>query len=106
MGREAGRLSPSPLKSLEVDPGNRRTRVLTADERTAILAAIGDQPFRDFVSAMLETGCRPGEVSRVTAADVNLDLGVWVLEKHKTRKKTGKPRVITSRRRRWNSPGG
>jgi integrase/recombinase XerC len=43
---------------------------------------------------MLDTGCRPGEVARVTAADANPDLGVWVLAKHKTAKKTGKPRVI------------
>lgn len=30
----------------------------------------------------------------MTAADVNLDLGVWVIDRHKTGKKTGKPRVI------------
>lgn len=30
----------------------------------------------------------------MTAAHVNLDLGVWVFEEHKTVKKTGKPRVI------------
>src|SRR5262249_39794474 len=59
-----------------------------------ILAAIRDQSFRDFVFAMQETGCRPGEVARVCAEHVNLDLGVWVLPTHKTSKKTGKPRVI------------
>ena len=41
-----------------------------------------------------ETGCRPGEVARVTAADVNLELGVWILKRHKTAKKTGKPRIV------------
>ena len=43
---------------------------------------------------MQETGCRPSEVARVTAADVNLDAGVWVLKKHKTAGKTGRPRVV------------
>ena len=43
---------------------------------------------------MTLTGCRPGEIARVTAADVNLDQGVWVLARHKTAKKTGKPRII------------
>ena len=43
---------------------------------------------------MSETGCRPSEVCRVTAADVNLEVGVWVLHRHKTGKKTGKPRVV------------
>ena len=89
-----GLLSPSPLKGLEVEAGNRRTRVLTRDEQAAILAEIKDRPFREFVTALLATGCRPSEVARVTAADVNLDLGVWVLATHKTFKKTGKPRVI------------
>ena len=30
----------------------------------------------------------------MTAANVNLDLGVWTFTQHKTAKRTGKPRVI------------
>ena len=89
-----GILSPSPLRSLEVEPSNRRTRVLSPEEQAEILAAIKDEPLREFVQAMIDTGCRPGEVARVTAADADLTLGVWVLKKHKTSKKTGKPRVV------------
>ncbi len=89
-----GILSPSPLRTLEVDPSNRRTRVLTPDEQREIFAAIKDVQFRNFVRAMIETGRRPGEVAQVTAAEVDLDMGVWVLTKHKTAKKTKKPRVI------------
>ena len=89
-----GLLCPSPIRTLEVGTGNRRTRVLTADEQAEILAAIKDRQFRYFVRAMIETGCRPGEVSRVTAADIDLTLGVWVLTKHKTAKKTKKPRIV------------
>jgi integrase len=43
---------------------------------------------------MQETGCRPSEVARVTAADMDLGQGVWVLGKHKTGKRTSQPRVI------------
>jgi integrase len=89
-----GLLSPSPFQSLAVEPNNRRTRVLTPDERAEIFAAIKDEQFREFLQAMFETGCRPGEVASVTAADADLNLGVWVLQKHKTAKKTKKPRVI------------
>ena len=62
---------------------------------------------------MRETGCRPGEVRKVTAEQVNLELGVWVMAHHKTRKKTGLARVIyltaldvanADDRPRWN-PG-
>ena len=50
--------------------------------------------FRDFLFALEETGCRPGEVSAVTAADVDLRTGAWVLDEHKTAAKTNEVRVI------------
>ena len=53
-----------------------------------------DRNFREFLTALYLTGCRPGEVARVTAADVNLELGLWVIDRHKTARKTQKPRVI------------
>jgi integrase len=43
---------------------------------------------------MTLTGCRPGEIARVTAAEVDFEQGLWVQKKHKTAKKTGKPRII------------
>jgi len=91
---QQGVLSPNPLKSVQKPAARRRTRILTEDERNEILATIKDQKFRDFVFALQQTGCRPSEVSRLTAADVNLDLGVWVIDQHKTEKKTGKPRIV------------
>jgi integrase len=47
-----------------------------------------------YLYALSVTGARPGEVARVTAADVDLGLGIWRLAKHKTAKRTGKPRII------------
>ena len=89
-----GLLTTNPMKRVRKPPPVRRDRVLSPEEREQLFAAIRDQEFRDFVFALQETGCRPGEVRRVTAEDVNLELGVWVLEHHKTRKKTGLPRVV------------
>ncbi len=89
-----GLLSPNPLRNVEKPPATRRTRIFTAAEKDEILAAIKDPHFRGFLTALLLTGCRPSEVARVAAVNVNLDLGVWVFEEHKTGKKTGKPRVI------------
>ncbi len=91
---QQGILSPNPLKGVQADGVKRRSRILTPDEQQEILDAIRDKPFKRFFRALLATGCRPSEVRRVTAANVNLDLGVWVFETHKTAKKTGKPRVI------------
>jgi integrase len=87
-------LSPNPIKKVPREPVPSRGRILTRKQRQEILGAVQDQPFCLFVEAMQESGCRPSEVSRVTAHDVNLELGVWQLPKHKTRKKTNRPRVV------------
>jgi integrase len=91
---QQGVLSPNPLRAVQKPSQGRRTRVLTEAERDEILAAIKDQKFRDFVFALQQTGCRPSEVARLTAADVNLELGVWVLAKHKAATHTQRPRVV------------
>ncbi|MGL5094334.1 MAG: tyrosine-type recombinase/integrase [Planctomycetia bacterium] len=46
------------------------------------------------LTAMQETGCRPGEVSKVEAKHVQAETGLWVLPEHKTGEKTGKPRTV------------
>lgn len=89
-----GYIDASPVRGVKKPPGGKRTRVLSADERAQILAAVPDEPFRRFVVALQETGCRPGEVAKVTAAQVDLALGVWVFDEHKTAHQTGKPRVV------------
>jgi integrase len=83
-----GILTSNPMKKVKKPAAMRRERIITEDEWRDLFAAIRDQEFKDFVTALRETGCRPGEVRKVTAAQVNLELGVWVLEHHKTRKKT------------------
>lgn len=92
--KRQGLIATNPFADFPVDPGGRRGRVVSKAERALVLAAIKDKPFRDFVFALQETGCRPSEVARVTAADVNLELGLWVLPRHKTAKKTGRSRVV------------
>ena len=89
-----GIMSPNPIKKLAREPVPSRGRLLTREQRKEILMAIKDEPFRLFVEAMQESGCRPSEVARVTAGDVNLDAGVWILKVHKTAKKTKKVRTV------------
>lgn len=89
-----GVIPASPIKGVKKPAVPSRARTLTREQRAEILAAIPDEEFRLFVEAMQESGCRPSEVARVTAADVNLELGVWVLHRHKTATKTGRPRVV------------
>jgi integrase len=93
-GKAEGLIADNPLAHIKNPPITRRERIITQDERKQILAAIKDKSFRDFITALLDTGCRPSEVAKVTGQNVNLSLGVWVLKEHKTAKKTGKSRVI------------
>lgn len=91
---QEGLIGSNPIKHVKKPAIRRRERLVTAEEKLQILAAIKDQSFKNFVFAMQETGARPSEVANVTASDCNLKDGVWILRKHKTVKKVAKPRVI------------
>jgi hypothetical protein len=93
---DEGVLPHSPLKRVKKPPQTCRERVLTPAERQTVLTGIKDRPFQEFLFALLETGCRPGEARTVCGHHVNLELGAWVFppKEHKTGNKTGKPRVI------------
>jgi integrase len=51
------------------------------------MAAIPDRPFRDLLTALWESGARPGEVMGLTADRVDLERGQWRVV-NKTRRKT------------------
>jgi integrase len=87
-------LAENPLRGVEIPPKRRRRRILTSHERQYLLQIIPDEPFRRFVFALLDTGCRPSEVIGVTAAHVSRDGTTWVLQEHKTDTKTGEARII------------
>jgi integrase len=87
-------ISNNPIKDMKKPAADARDRILTSQEREIIFGAVRDECFRDFLTAMQETGCRPGEVARVAPENINLDAGVWIFPKHKTRKKTGVARVV------------
>lgn len=89
-----GVLKEDPLKGLRKDRPLRRERLLEPEERKEIFAAINDREFREFLFALQETGARPGEIRKLTREHVDLSAGLWVFQQHKTKGKTGRPRVI------------
>jgi integrase len=92
--RKEGLLTKNPFADVVVGKSGRRERILSKEEREEIMRSVHDARFKEFLTALQETGCRPSEISKVTAADVDLELGIWVLKSHKTAKKTGRDRVI------------
>ncbi|MBI1902910.1 MAG: site-specific integrase [Planctomycetes bacterium] len=89
-----GLIRDNPIRAVRKPPPNRRERILTPDECAAIDKIVRDDAFKNFLFALRQTGCRPGEVAAVVAQDVKLDQGVWVLRRHKTAKRTGRPRIV------------
>jgi len=80
----------NPFRKVSYDQGEPR-RAMTWEEFRAILK-VSPAPFRRFLFFLWWTGARAGEAR--TAAWSNLENGVITLQKHKTRKKTRKPREI------------
>jgi integrase len=89
-----GYLDTNPLRDVVKPPVCRRNTVVSAEEHLKLTVTASDEAFKDFLFALRSTGCRPGEVAAVTAADVDLGAGTWTLQRHKTVKKTNRPRVV------------
>jgi integrase len=93
-GVKKGSLAENPIRHMERPAILRRERVLGAAEHAEILGFYPEgDVFRDFLIAMRESGCRPGEVLKVEAKDANLELGIWVMH-GKSSDVTGKKRVV------------
>jgi integrase len=88
-------LRENPIKGIDKGSIQPRERIVTHEERRTVLGAVKDKAFKLFLFAMGQTGARPSEVRRVTAAEF-LPSGLWVFppRKHKTGKKTKRPRVV------------
>lgn len=89
-----GLLGENPLRHMTRPTPKARGAecVVTEDQHRALLAAAWPA-LREFLTALRETGARPGEVAGVTAADFDPEAGVWVLRDHKTAH-LGKSRVV------------
>jgi integrase len=74
-----------PFKAVDA----ARVRYLSVPEARRLVNASGDE-FRPLVQAALQTGCRYGELIRLTVADYNRDAGTLAIRQSKS----GKPRHV------------
>lgn len=90
--KQMGAIRENPFAGLS-HPTGERGRPMEADEYQTILRNT-DPLFRRVIVWLRFSGCRPGEMSALKWEDVDLERGCCVLMRHKTAKKTRKPRTI------------
>lgn len=96
---DEGRITNHVLRGLKVEKGEARDHLVTHDEWNAIYNELRFKKnlrFRSFLfylMALRLTGCRPSEVTDLRIEHLQSD-HTWHLPKHKTRRKTRKPRVV------------
>jgi anti-anti-sigma regulatory factor len=78
-------LTRNPISKMKKPPSRSRggDQLPTEEGRQRLLAEANPR-LRDFLVAVNDTGARPGEVAKVTAADFNPEIGAWVLSDHKS----------------------
>lgn len=80
----------NPVKGLERNPENRRTRYLSLAEIDALAKALRSYPRRAAANAVrfiLLTGCRPGEAMSATWDQFDLEAGLWIKPSAYTKQK-------------------
>jgi integrase len=87
-------LSRNPIAKLKKPRARSRggDQLLDAAGHQKLIKAAHPR-LEDFLLALHDTGARPGEVAKVTAADFNPAIGGWVLSDHKT-ERLGRKRVV------------
>lgn len=86
------RIDRNPFRGVTVPDGPTRPPMIDADLRALLRNTTA--VFRRVLIFLRYTGARPGEMAGLQWSDLHPDLPVLSIEKHKTRKKTGRPRII------------
>lgn len=87
--KRVGHLETNPLADMAKPTPNRRTTQIVGTDVARIIAESRGTPFHEFVRALYGTGCRPGELIRLTASMIDLQAGVWRIP-NKTAHTTGR----------------
>jgi integrase len=88
---QSDRIGRNPIASVGYDEGERRVEM--SDDTLRQYCLVANRPFERALRFLRYTGCRLGELCRARWEDVDLDKGVWRVHVHKSRKRTGKPKV-------------
>lgn len=74
--KREGLLESNPLADMQKPTPKTREEIMDAGQVYRLLCAVKDQAFRDFLTALKETGMRPSEAMRLEAHMIDFDQGV------------------------------
>jgi integrase len=86
-------LEKDPLHKLKIPAMQARDTLMPPEVHKLLCQSVPKRTALALI-ALKHSGARPGEICRVTKDMVKLDRGQWELKEHKTKKKTGAPRLI------------
>ncbi|MCZ2340310.1 MAG: site-specific integrase [Bacteroidales bacterium] len=90
-----GLITDNPLKAMKRPPkASRGAKAVVSQDAHAKLMDAANPALRVLLTLLHATGCRPSELAKLTAADVDFPNAVAILQDHKTAGTTGKPRVV------------
>ncbi len=91
----SGLIPTNPVKAVKRPPKQSRgTKAVIDDATHEKLLATAPPPLRLLLTLLYESGARPSELARLTAADLDLNTSVAMLRDHKTAGASGRPRLI------------
>lgn len=91
--RKQGIIPASPIADVELPTATPRETFITPDQYAALLPLVQDRAFRDLLTILWETGCRPQEARTVTASNFNEERGIWFFERKQSKGKR-KRRIV------------
>lgn len=90
--REANLIARNPLESLALPGMTRKEGILSAEDQAKVLAVA--KHLRPLLEVAWLTGCRPGELRALQWSHLSDDLSQATLQAHKTKKSSGRPRLL------------
>ena len=89
---ETERIDRNPFSRVRYAEAERRPEM--PDDLLNVIARVASKPFERAIRFLRLTGCRAGELCRATWTQFDLDRGLWIIQRHKTRRYTQRPKIV------------
>ncbi len=86
------RIDRNPFVRVRYEEAERRPEL--PDKCLDVVTDLANKPYERALRWLRLTGCRLSEMAEAIWADIDLERGIWTIPKHKSRKKTKRPKVI------------